>query len=130
MALSVAGHAHWVWQVAFSPRDPRLLLSGSSDGTAALWSIDVPAGTGASQGGAPPPGRPRAPPRAASGAGRGAGAATASRVDALHAVHADSVYGAAWGSVDPLLLATLSAEGHFVLCRVPWEAAAKAARCA
>lgn len=30
-------HAHWVWQVRYSPFNDALLLSCSSDGTVGLW---------------------------------------------------------------------------------------------
>jgi WD40 repeat protein len=35
--LELAGHSHWVWQVAHSPFHDSLLLSSSTDTTVCVW---------------------------------------------------------------------------------------------
>lgn len=108
LIVARGGHSHWVWNVRYNPFHDQLVLSTGTDSIANLWRVssissaplltltdeNVDGNDGASDTDAP-------------------------NVRVSRHEHGDSVYGAAWSSVDPWIYLTLSYDGKAVLNHVP-----------
>ncbi len=116
---TLAGHAHWVWQVRFNPAHDALLLSSSSDATVQLWHVDLRLAAAGKLVTSSPLKAEAGTQRDGTQHGKasaGGHAAVVSRT--TFEDHEDSVYGAAWSVSDPFVFATLSIDGRLVVQRV------------